>query len=49
MLIEFTIPGDPIGAPRMTQRDKWKSYNKTLTIDSGLRAKIASKELCNEC
>jgi len=24
MLIEFTIPGDPIGAPRMTQRDKWK-------------------------
>jgi Holliday junction resolvase RusA-like endonuclease len=22
--IEFTIPGDPIGAPRMTQRDRWK-------------------------
>lgn len=23
-MITFTIPGDPIGAPRMTQLDKWK-------------------------
>ena len=22
--MKFTIPGDPIGAPRMTQSDKWK-------------------------
>lgn len=23
-VIKFTIEGDPIGAPRMTQRDRWK-------------------------
>lgn len=23
-IIRFTVPGNPIGKPRMTQRDKWK-------------------------
>lgn len=23
-MIRFSIPGEPIGAPRMTQQDKWK-------------------------
>lgn len=22
-MIQFTVPGTPVGAPRMTQRDKW--------------------------
>jgi len=24
MVIRFTVYGDPVGAPRMTQQDKWK-------------------------
>lgn len=30
MLIQFTVPGNPIGAPRMTRADAWKGRECVL-------------------